>query len=129
MTKAILIGLDWGKFYQAHTSPFHWTDARSIDDRYAEITSLPLPFVEAPLMQETPVTPQHPQHHEHRSSFRRVMTTLIIGTLVGLGIGLPAGWFAHRLFFQQRAAQVLLCRQQHYGQPEADLQSTCGSVF
>ncbi|MDX2212325.1 MAG: hypothetical protein SFY66_03455 [Oculatellaceae cyanobacterium bins.114] len=39
------------------------------------------------------------------------------------------GWFTHRVFAQQRAAQVLLCRQQHYGQAEASLQDICGTVY
>jgi len=54
---------------------------------------------------------------------------LVLGGLIGLVAGVPLGWIGHRIIFQQRTAQVLLCRQQHYGLAEADLQSKCGAVY
>ncbi len=77
-------------------------------------------------MQQTPIPPQHREHSFPR---RAIVSSLITGLVLGLLAGIPAGWFTHRLFYQQRAAQVLLCRQQHYGLPEVELQRTCGSVF
>lgn len=80
-------------------------------------------------MRETPVTDHH-DTHEHRGISRRdLASSLLIGLCIGIIAGIPVGWFIHRVFFQQRAAQVLLCRQQHYGQPEVELQRICGSVF
>lgn len=73
--------------------------------------------------------------HDHvrteQSRIRRkdLVRSLTIGFLLGVVGGLPIGWFAHRVYFQQRTAQVLLCRQNHIGQPEVELKSLCGSVY
>jgi hypothetical protein len=73
--------------------------------------------------------------HEHvradKSRIRRkdLISSLTIGVLLGIIGGLPIGWFAHRVYFQQRTAQVLLCRQNHLGQPEVELKNLCGSVY
>lgn len=77
-------------------------------------------------MHETSVAPEH---RAHRIPRRAITSSLLIGGILGLAAGLPLGWFAHRLYYQQHAAQVLLCRQQHYGQPEIQLQNLCGSLF
>lgn len=70
-----------------------------------------------------------PERRERGLSFKNLVQSLIVGAIIGAVIGAPLGWFSHRLYAQQRAAQVLLCRQQHYGQPEAELQATCGTVY
>lgn len=77
-------------------------------------------------MQERPVVTEH---REKKHTGRTIISSLLIGLVVGLAIGSPLGWFVHQFYAQQRAAQVLLCRQRHYGQPEAELQRMCGSVF
>ncbi|MBD2464834.1 hypothetical protein H6G89_27920 [Oscillatoria sp. FACHB-1407] len=77
-------------------------------------------------MRETAVAPE--QRHSE-STFRKLVRSLIIGLVLGTIAGIPIGWFTHRVFAQQRAAQVLLCRQQHYGQAEATLQDLCGTVY
>jgi hypothetical protein len=60
---------------------------------------------------------------------RNPLPLLITGLLIGLIAGAPLGWFSHRIYYRYRSAQVLLCRQQHYGQPEAELQALCGSLY
>lgn len=56
-----------------------------------------------------------------------LITSLIIGLAIGLVAGTPIGWFAHRLYNQQRTAQVLLCRQKNVG--EVNLDAICGSLY
>ncbi|MCL1466570.1 MULTISPECIES: hypothetical protein [Argonema] len=77
-------------------------------------------------MQDTTVRPE-------RSAKRITRKNLVSSLLIGLGLGIlagaPLGWFTHRIYAQQRAAQVLLCRQQSFGVSEAELQSRCGSVY
>lgn len=43
--------------------------------------------------------------------------------------GAPIGWVVHQVYARQRAAQVLLCRQQNYGLTEPDLQARCGALY
>jgi hypothetical protein len=83
-------------------------------------------FHVAPPMQETPVT--------HRPSERQItrknlFSSLLIGLMLGIVAGTPIGWFTHRIYAQQRTAQVLLCRQQNFGLTEADLQTRCGKSY
>lgn len=59
----------------------------------------------------------------------KLVYSLITGLILGIIAGAPLGWFAHRIYFQQRTAQVLLCRQKHFGQAEAELQALCGAVY
>lgn len=54
---------------------------------------------------------------------------LALGSLIGLVMGVPLGWIGHRVIYQQRTAQVLLCRQQNFGLAEADLRAKCGAVY
>lgn len=60
---------------------------------------------------------------------RNPFPILLTGGIIGLIIGAPLGWFSHRLYYQYHSAQVLLCRQQHFGQTEPQLQATCGSLY
>lgn len=72
---------------------------------------------------------EHIQTKQNRIRRKDLVQSLTIGILLGVVGGLPIGWFAHRVYFQQRTAQVLLCRQNHIGQPEVELKSLCGSVY
>ena len=60
---------------------------------------------------------------------KKLISSLITGLIIGAIAGAPVGWFAHRIYYQQHSGQVLLCRQKHLGQPEAELQSLCGSAY
>jgi hypothetical protein len=60
---------------------------------------------------------------------KNLITSLLIGGIIGVIAGAPLGWFSHRVYFQQRSGQVLLCRQSHPNQPEAELQALCGSAY
>jgi hypothetical protein len=77
-------------------------------------------------MRETAI-PREPR--ERGISRKNLFQSLMIGFGLGVIGGLPLGWFAHRIYFQQRSAQVLLCRQQHLGVTEAELKATCGSLY
>jgi len=72
---------------------------------------------------------EHVRTEQNRIKRKDLVRSLTIGILLGVVGGLPIGWFAHRVYFQQRTAQVLLCRQNHIGQPEVELKSLCGSVY
>ncbi|MBW4488244.1 MAG: hypothetical protein KME12_10695 [Trichocoleus desertorum ATA4-8-CV12] len=72
---------------------------------------------------------EHVRTEQNRIRRKDLIRSLTIGILLGIVGGLPIGWFAHRVYFQQRTAQVLLCRQNHIGQPEVELKSLCGSVY
>jgi hypothetical protein len=53
----------------------------------------------------------------------------LIGIAIGIVIGAPIGWLTHQIFARQRAAQVLLCRQQNFGLTEAQLEARCGNLY
>lgn len=77
-------------------------------------------------MHDTPVTPE--PRKRGRIYRRDLLNSLLIGIALGTFLlGLPLGWFAHRAYAQQHMAQVLLCRQQNLGLPEAELQTRCGN--
>lgn len=82
-------------------------------------------LLEKNVMQETTAK----EHRENRITRKNLLSSLLIGFVLGTIAGIPVGWFTHRVFAQQRAAQVLLCRQQNFGLPEADLQARCGNVY
>lgn len=60
---------------------------------------------------------------------RNPLPLLITGLLIGLVAGAPLGWFSHQFYYRYRSAQVLLCRQQNFGQTEPQLQAVCGSLY
>ena len=72
---------------------------------------------------------EHVRAEQNRIRRKDLVSSLTIGILLGIIGGIPIGWFAHRVYFQQRTAQVLLCRQNHIGQPEVELKALCGSVY
>jgi hypothetical protein len=77
-------------------------------------------------MQESTVTHEH---RENRITRKNLINSLVIGVLLGIIAGAPIGWFVHQFYARQRAAQVLLCRQQNYGLAEQDLQNRCGALY
>lgn len=60
---------------------------------------------------------------------KHLVQSLITGLIIGTVAGTPIGWFAHRLYYQQRLAQILVCREQNSNQPAAVVDSICGSRF
>ena len=78
----------------------------------------------------TTTRPDHISRAEHeRITRKNLVSSLATGLVIGAIAGAPLGWFAHRFYYQQRAGQVLLCRQQHIGQPEAELKALCGDPY
>lgn len=77
-------------------------------------------------MQDTSV--RH-EHYENRITRKNLVSSLLTGLIIGTIAGTPLGWFAHKVYAKQRAAQVLLCRQQNFGLAEAQLQSRCGNLY
>lgn len=73
-----------------------------------------------------------PDSHTERERIHRrdLFNSLLIGVAIGtIFLGAPLGWFAYRIYAQQRTAQVLLCRQQNFGLQESDLQARCGQPY
>ena len=67
---------------------------------------------------------------EHnRITRKNLVYSLATGVVLGAIAGAPLGWFANQVYYQQRAGQILLCRQKHVGQPEAELKALCGSAY
>jgi F0F1-type ATP synthase assembly protein I len=60
---------------------------------------------------------------------KHLISSLITGLIVGAIAGTPIGWFAHRFYYQQRLAQILVCRENNQNQPAAVVDSICGSRF
>lgn len=60
---------------------------------------------------------------------KNLVYSLITGLLIGVIAGAPLGWFAHQVYNERRLADVLICREKNRNQPEAVLQSICGSRF
>ncbi len=72
----------------------------------------------------------HITRAEHeRITRKNLVYSLVTGLVLGVFAGVPLGWFAHNIYYQQHSGQVLLCRQKHIGQPEAELKALCGSVY
>ncbi|MBD2084913.1 hypothetical protein NDI49_00010 [Trichocoleus sp. ST-U3] len=66
---------------------------------------------------------------ENRITRKHLVSSLLTGLLLGAIAGAPIGWFTHRAYAEQRLAQNLICREQHRNEPEAVVQSICGSRF
>ncbi len=78
----------------------------------------------------TRIEHDHITRAEHeRITRRNLVSSLATGLVIGIVAGAPIGWFGHRIYYQQRAGQVLLCRQQHPGQLEPELKALCGSLY
>lgn len=60
---------------------------------------------------------------------KHLIYSLITGLAIGVIVGSPLGWISHRFYAEQRLAQILICREKHRNQPEAIVQSLCGSRF
>lgn len=62
-------------------------------------------------------------------SKKNLVYSLITGLVIGVIAGAPLGWLAHQFYAEQRLAQILICREKNRNQPEAIVQSMCGSRF
>lgn len=60
---------------------------------------------------------------------KNLINSLITGLFIGLIAGIPLGWIANQYFVEQRLAENLICREKNRNQPEAVVQSICGSRF
>ena len=60
---------------------------------------------------------------------KHLVSSLITGLVIGTILGTPIGWFAHQFYYQQRLAQILVCREQNASQSAAVVDSICGSRF
>ena len=78
-------------------------------------------------MTKVPVTTE--RHTENSIKRKHLITSLVTGIILGIFGGIPLGWFAHSVYYQQKSGMVLLCRQKHIGQPEAELKALCGSAY
>ena len=62
-------------------------------------------------------------------SRKNLVYSLITGLVIGAIAGTPLGWLAHQFYAEQRLSQTLICREKNRNQPEAIVQSMCGSRF
>jgi hypothetical protein len=60
---------------------------------------------------------------------KNLINSLITGLVIGLIAGIPLGWIANQYFVEKRLAETLICRERNSNQPEAVIQSICGSRF
>jgi len=60
---------------------------------------------------------------------KNLVQSLLTGLIIGVLVGAPLGWFVHQFYAERRLADVLICREKNRNQPEAVLQSICGSWF
>jgi hypothetical protein len=60
---------------------------------------------------------------------KHLIYSLITGLIIGTIAGTPIGWFAHQYYYQQRLAQILLCRERNINQPAAVVDSICGRAY
>jgi F0F1-type ATP synthase assembly protein I len=68
-------------------------------------------------------------YRENTIKRKHLINSLITGLIIGAIAGAPIGWFAHRFYYQQRLAEILLCRENNRNQPAAVVDSICGSRF
>jgi len=80
------------------------------------------------LMRQLTIAPDHAHIERERIRRRDLLNGLLIGVAPGtIILGLPLGWFTHRIYAQRRMAQLLLCRQQNFGLLENQLQARCSN--
>jgi len=60
---------------------------------------------------------------------KNLVSSLMIGLIIGLLAGVPLGWIIHRFYAEQQLADVLICREKNRNLPEVQVQSICGSRF
>ncbi len=60
---------------------------------------------------------------------KNLVSSLMIGLIVGILAGVPLGWIAHQFYAERRLADVLVCREKNRNLPEVQVQSLCGSRF
>ncbi|WP_017317303.1 hypothetical protein [Mastigocladopsis repens] len=60
---------------------------------------------------------------------KHLIYSLITGLIIGTIAGTPLGWIAHQYYYQQRLAQILLCRERNSNQPAAVVDSICGRAY
>ena len=60
---------------------------------------------------------------------KHLFSSLVAGLIIGIIAGAPLGWVTHRFYYQQRLAQILLCRENHRNQPAAVVDSECGTPY
>lgn len=73
----------------------------------------------------------HTDIHRKQSNISRknLVSSLLIGMVIGLIPGVIFGWVAHRFYADQRTAQTLICREKHANQPAVQVDAICGSRF
>ena len=60
---------------------------------------------------------------------KNLVSSLMIGLIVGLLAGIPLGWLAYQFYAERRLADVLVCREKNRNLPEVQVQAICGSRF
>lgn len=60
---------------------------------------------------------------------KNLVNSLLTGLVIGIIAGFPLGWATNQYFVEQRLAENLICREKNRDQPEAVIQSICGSRF
>lgn len=60
---------------------------------------------------------------------KHLVYSLMTGFILGTFAGAPLGWLTHQYYYQQRLAQILLCRERNSNQPAAYVDSICGRAY